>query len=152
MATYQKRSKNNLEFEVNVDGLTIKEVESARLLGIVLSNNFSWETQVQQTLEKCSQRLNGLYKVNKELDRSEKKKLAESAIVSRIRYAIEVVSSGSESIMNRLQSMQSKVARFILGQTRRDWSQSQGFQELNWLSMAQIAVELSLKMFFKVIR
>ena len=54
--------------------------------------------------------------------------------------------------MNKLQSMQSKTAHFILGTLRREWSRSKGFDELNWLSMPQIAVEASLKIFYKVLR
>ena len=152
MASYQKRTKNNLEFKVEVEGMTIKEVSNAHLLGVEISNNFSWDAQVNETVEKCSTRLNGLYKINREVGREEKKKLAEGIIVSKLRYAIEVTSSGSESSLNRLQSMQSKTARFILGTPRKEWSRSQGFEELGWLSMAQIAVESSLRMLFKVLK
>ena len=53
-------------------------MESARLLGVEMQNNFSWDAQVQKTVEKCSQRLGGLYKISREVSRSQKKQLAES--------------------------------------------------------------------------
>ena len=51
MATYQKRSKNNLVFEVNVEGTTVKEATSAYLLGVTISNDFSWDEQVKETIK-----------------------------------------------------------------------------------------------------
>ena len=131
MATYQKRTKNDLRFHVDVDGLPIKEVESARLLGVEVSNNFSWEKQVSETMSECGKRLNGLYRIQRQVNMEQKKKLAEGTIISRLRYALEVISSGSEATTNRLESMQSKVARYVLGRSRREWSRSGGYAELN---------------------
>ena len=96
MATYQKQTRNNLNFKVEVEGLEIEEVSNARLLGVEIMNNFSWDKQVEETIEECSKRLNGLYKVNREVTKEQNKQLAECAIVSRLRYAIEVMSLGSE--------------------------------------------------------
>ena len=112
--------------EVETEGMEIKEVTSAHLLGVEISNNFSWDAQVDETIEECSKRLNGLYKINREVGKVQKKTLAEGAIESRLRYAIEVISSGSEFAMNRLQSMRSKTARYILGKSRKEWSRSKG--------------------------
>ena len=47
--------------------------------------------------------------------------------------------------------MQSKAARYILQKSRRDWSKMEGFAELKWYTIPQIAVEASLKMFFRVL-
>ena len=47
---------------MDVEGLKLKEFENATLLGVVLSNDFSWDVQVNEVLDKCSKRLNGLYK------------------------------------------------------------------------------------------
>ena len=107
MATYQKRSKNDLSFEVNIEGAVVKEVESARLLGVEISNNFSWEKHVEETTKECSKRLSCLYKINREISKEQKKVIVEGAIVSRLRYAIEVIFSGSDSVLNRLGSVQS---------------------------------------------
>ena len=47
--------------------------------------------------------------------------------------------------------MQSKVARYILGIPRREWSKTAGYRELGWLTMPQTAVEFSLRMLFNVL-
>ena len=89
-ATSQKRSKNDLSFHLDVENLKLEEVESATLLGVVLSNNFSWDEHVGEVIEKCSKRLNGLYKVQRQLDITQRKTLAECSFLSRLKYAIEV--------------------------------------------------------------
>ena len=58
-----------------------------------------------------------------------------------------MVSSGSESVVTKLESMQSKAARYVLGRSRKEWSRSGGYEELNWSTMPQIAVESSLNMY-----
>ena len=131
-ATRQKRARNELEFNVNINASEIKEVERARLLGVELSNDFSWNAQINETLKECSNRLNGLYKIREQLDLKQRKALVESSILSRLRYALEVTSSGTESDLNKLASMQSKSARYILGTPRKEWSRTQGYTTLNW--------------------
>ena len=116
-----------------------------------LRNDFSWNDHVDNVLKECSKRLNGLYKIQNQLDLKQKKAVAEGAILSRIKYAIEVTSTGSETITKRLESMQSKTARYILGKSRREWSRSEGYRLLNWLTVPQTSVEFSLRMFFKVL-
>ena len=151
MATYQKRTNNDLKFHVELEGEEIKEVESARLLGVEIQNNFCWNKHVDETGNECSKRMNGLYEISRSISKEQKKVLVEGSIISRLRYAIEVVSSGSETVMNKLSSIQSRAARYILEKSRREWSKTEGFLELNWLTMPQIAVEASLRLFFRVL-
>ena len=150
-AISQKRSKNNLEFHLDIEGNRIKEVESATLLGLTLTNNFTWDQHIDKTIGKCSKRLNGLYRVQKELNVQQKKELAEGAIVSLLMYGLEVVSSGSESVVRKLEGMHSKAARFILSRSRKEWSRTEGYSELNWITIPQLAVESSLRLFFKIL-
>ena len=87
-ATPQKRAKNDLTFHLDIEGKQIQEIKSATLLGIELTNNFTWDLQVNEVLRECSLRLNGMYKVRGELNQKQRKNLAEGAILSRLRYAL----------------------------------------------------------------
>ena len=113
--TYQKRAKNDLSFELDVEGKIIKEDTHCKLLGVTLSNTFSWEEHVKEVLDECSKRLTRMYKVNIILDVMQRKKLVEGSNLSRLKYSIEVISSGSESLTKKLEGMQSQAARFALG-------------------------------------
>ena len=150
-ATRQKRATNNLKFHLNLEGAIVEEKQCARLLGLKWSNDFSWKAHIEDILQKCSKRLNGLYKVQRELNFKQRKSLVEGAILSKLRYGLEVVSSSSEKDIKQLESMQSKSARYVLGKSRREWSKTLGYQELQWLTMQQTAVQCSLRLFFKVL-
>ena len=121
------------------------------MLGVTLSNNFTWDNHVDEILDKCSKRINRLYKVYGQLNTKQRKNLAEGSIVSILKYALEVTSSASEKCIKRIEGMQSKAARFALGKSRKDWSRTAGYSELNWLTIPQSAVEMSLKLFFRVL-
>ena len=120
-ATHQQRAKNNFDgFSVKVEGTELKTVETARLLGVELSSNFSWDIHADEIIKECSGRINGLYKVQHILDKKQKKSLVEGLILSKIHYAIEIVSSSSKHIMKKLEGMKSKAARYVLGKSRTE--------------------------------
>ena len=73
-------------------------------------------------------------------------------ILSRLNYCIELVSQGRKEDLERLQSAQSKAARWVLQTRKRDWSLSGGLKKLGWLSMAQQAAYVSLTTAFKVLQ
>ena len=151
-ATYQKRTKNDLsKFEIDIEGVKVSDVKTARLLGVTLENNYSWDSHIKETLNDCSKRLNSLYKIKDQLDRKQRKELIEGSIVSKLRFSLEVISSCTETNMKKLESMLSKSARFILNKRRKDWSKTDGYAELCWLTTPQLAIESSLRMFYKII-
>ena len=82
LATYQKRTLNDLEFHVDVEGLKIKEVKSAKLLGVFLDNNFSWDNQINETIKECSKRIGSLYIIQNELTLPQRKTIVEGSIIS----------------------------------------------------------------------
>ena len=54
-------------------------------------------------------------------------------------------------MFKKVESMQSKSAPYVLSQSRIGWSKTAGYERLNWLTVAQVAVEMSLRMFFRII-
>ena len=64
-ATYQKQSKVNLYFHLDIKGNEIKDLKYANLLGVTLSNDISWTKHTDEVLAECRKKLNGLYKVKR---------------------------------------------------------------------------------------
>ena len=52
--------------------------------------------------------------------------------------------------MKKLESLQSKAARYVLGRSRKNWSKREGYGELGWVTITRTAVEFSLRMAYKV--
>ena len=61
------------------------------------------------------------------------------------------MSSSGETAVQKLERMQSKVARYVLGKSRRNWSRTDGYEKLGWLTIPQMAVEATMRLFYKVI-
>ena len=61
------------------------------------------------------------------------------------------MSAGSDGVIRKLEGMQSQAGRYVLGKSRKDWSRTAGYAELNWLTITQTAVEASIRLLCKVI-
>ena len=83
---------------------------------------------IEDVLSKCSKRLDGLYKVQRELTVKRKKCLAEGAIFSNL----EVVSVCSETNITRLEDMRSKPAIMPSEEPGEIGGKTQGCEELTW--------------------
>ena len=85
------------------------------------------------------------------LNKEQRKKKAEGIILSRLNYCIELVSQGRKEDLERLQSCQSKAARWVLQTRKRNWSLRGGLKKLGWLSMAQQAAYVSINTAVKIL-
>jgi hypothetical protein len=78
--------------------------------------------------------------------------LVEGILISQIRYGIEIITGGLDREVTKMQRMQRRAARLVLGKQRRDWSYKEGLKDLNWLSVPQMAVEATLRGALKVLK
>ena len=140
------------ELVLNVEGKEIKEQKTGKLLGLVWSNDMDWKDQVGEITERFSEKVKGVNKVIHWLSFKRRKELVESSLISILRYGLELVSGGSEKLIEKLGRLQSKAARLILNRGRRNWSRSEGFKTLGWLTIQQMAAEASIRTFLKVIQ
>ena len=145
LATQGRRRRENLESEIVVCGERVRSSETGKCLGLILSNDLTWQNQVDKVVKSCSSKLSGLWKCTGLLRKDQRKVKAEGIILSRLNYCLEVVSQGRKSDLERLQSVQSKAARWVLQTRRKDWSLTGGLRKLGWLSMAQQAAYDSIK-------
>ena len=119
---------------------------------MIITNDLTWRDQVDKTVKSCNSKQSGLWKCTSLLRQDQRKAKAEGVILSRIGYCLEVVSQGRKTDLERLQSVQSKAARWVLQVRKQDWSLRGGLRKLEWLSMAQQAVYNSIKLAMKVIK
>ena len=152
LATQGRRARENLESEITVCGERVKSVKVGKALGLLVSCDLTWKDQVDKTVKSCQEKMGGLWKCTSYLKQYQRKLKAEGIVMSRLRYCLEVVSSGRKIELERLQGVQSAAARWVLQTRKRDWSLSGGLKKLGWLSMAQLAVYSSLKLAVRVLR
>ena len=128
----------------------MKSTSTGKCLGLIISNDLSWRDQVDKVVKSCNSKQSGLWKCTHLLRQDQRKAKAEGVLLSRLGYCLEVVSQGRKTDLERLQSVQSKAARWVLQIRKQDWSLRGGLRKLGWLSMAQQAAYNSIKLAMKV--
>ena len=103
-------------------------------------------------MKDCGSRLAALRNIQTLVTKSRRKELAQSIVVSRLEYALEVTSTGRAKDMQDLQYLKVKLARWVLGARRLGWSTTRGFQKLGWMTIQQTASYRSMRMAIKVLQ
>ena len=150
LATQGRRHREDLRSQIEVCGETVKSTSTGKYLGLIISNDLSWRDQVDKVVKSCNSKQSGLWKCTHLLRQDQRKAKAEGVLLSRLGYCLEVVSQGRKTDLERLQSVQSKAARWVLQIRKQDWSLRGGLRKLGWLSMAQQAAYNSIKLAMKV--
>ena len=122
IATQGRKTREDLTSEIEVCGENVKSCASGKCLGLLVSNELSWRHQVDKVVKSCNSKQNGLWKYTNLLNKEQRKKKAEGIILSRFNYSIELVSQERKKDPERLQSCQSKAARWVLKTRRSNWS------------------------------
>ena len=86
------------------------------------------------------------------LRKGQRKLKAESVILTRLSYCLEVTSTGRKCDMEKLQGVQSAAARWVSQTRKRDWRLKKGLKKLGWLSMCQQAAYQSIKSAMKILK
>ena len=148
----KRRAEGGLSVSMVIGGKEIKPESSARSLGVLISSDLSWREQTQAKLKDCGSQLAALRNVQTLVTKRRRKELAQSIVMSRLEYALEVTSTGRAKDMQDLQYLKVKLARWVLGARRLGWSTTKGFQKLHWMTIQQTAAYKSIRMGIKVLQ
>ena len=135
-----KLTNKDISIEITVDGHTVKESKSERLLGVLVNNEMTWEHHLygnhdnKGLLKSLSARANIIRKLSTMMPQRRLKMIAEGIFFSSLNYCIEVYgnvwgittyddhqrnsSAFTKDDNNRLQILVNKVLRSL---TRLDW-------------------------------
>ena len=152
LATRGRRERENLESQIEVCGEIVKSSKTGKCLGLLVSDDLMWCEQVDKVVNSCRRKQAGLWKCTSLLRKDQRKAKAEGIILSRLNYCLEVVSQGRKKDLEKLQSVQSASARWVLQTRKMDWSLSGGLRKLGWLSIAQQASYVSIKTALRVLQ
>ena len=152
IATQGRRCREDLKSEIEVCGEKVKSTTTGKCLGLIITNDLTWRDQVNKVLKSCNAKQSGLWKCTALLRQDQRKIKAEGVILSRLGYCLEVISQGRKTDLERLQSVQSKAARWVLQTRKQDWSLTGGLRKLGWLSMAQQSAYMSIKLAMQIIK
>lgn len=130
--TRQRRLANN--FTVTLNGATLAPSSKAKILGIVVDAQLSWEAHVSLVVRRCYATLRGLSKLSQSLSRDTKKYLIEALVIPHIMYCIAVWGGCGVTQKKRVQKVLNHCARVVFS-ARRSQHVSPLLDELQWASV-----------------
>jgi hypothetical protein len=147
-----KRKLNSVEkFSVICNGNTIVTSSSVKYLGVTLDNTLSGESIASNVINKASGRLKFLYRNSDCLNLKSRKTLCSALIMCYFDYVCSSwYSALSQNHKNKIQIMQNKIVRFILGVGPRTHIGQKERDKVGMLSSHDRVMQLKLNHVFKI--
>ena len=154
MASKQKhRIHGNYGVQLDTGSELIEPQDHEKMLGCSISSDFTWNEHLKDgelsLHRQITSRINALKKISHAAPFQTRKMIANGIIISRIIYVMQLWGGTSDYLINMLQVLQNKAARFVtkLGIYT---SQKTLLLQCGWLSVRQLIQYHSLIMIFKV--
>lgn len=113
---YVKKRKHSINFNLKFDNEDVKQVKSAKYLGIYLDSKLTWKTHLDETCKKAYGRLGILYPLlnpRSTIQPSTALHIYKATILPIMTYASPVWSGVTHSRLKKLQLLQNKVLKII---------------------------------------
>ena len=131
--TFSRNPNKNKSYLLRTNMKSIEQNESTKLLGITFDEKLNWSEHVNTTLKSCYSILRTLKSFKRFASFKVRKSLAESLLLSRLKYNIVVYGQLPQYMLNRLQRLQNCAAGYVLGR----FAKENDILLLNWLPIRE---------------
>ena len=138
----------NYGIELNTGSNLIQPSTNEKLLGVNVSNDFTWNVHILQMVRNLTVKNNGLKRVCWLLDFKSRKIIANGVINSQLIYCVQLYGAASDYLIKYLQVQQNRAARTVT-RLARDTNISVLLGQVGWLSVKQLYVYHCLLLIFK---
>ena len=148
----QSATRNEGKQVIKIGKENIKEKDKEKLLGVIVSNDLKWDKHIKELIRKLKYRMFKLKRLKGKLPNHLLKRVADGIYMSQIRYALPLycpVQVGDEDPkpvnIEKLRKTFNDCLRLLTGHTLEDHKPiKEMLEELDWLSINQLAVETRL--------
>ena len=126
------RLLHNPKINIQIDGQTIQQVKTVKLLGLCLDCSLSWSDHINRVVAKMGRAVAITRKCAPFLISQLFHQVVCSLVLCHLDYCSVVWSAASNSLLNKLQVAQNKAARLVLGCSPRT-SVAEMHERLTWL-------------------
>ena len=144
------RSRKPLQPSYVLHGHTLKNVSSAKYLGVIINNTVSWDDHISNTCSKANRAL-GFLKCNLKISASNIKEKAYKVFIHPLlEYAASIWDPYSQKNIAKIEAVQRRVACFVLNRFRNTSSVNNMLEALGWLTLEQRCQTCRLLMLYKI--
>ena len=144
-----KRTVGDRHPPLLMNDVQIREVEHHKHLGVIISDNLSWNTHVEDIVKKASSRLNMMRRVKYLLDRYTLERVYLSFIRPLLEYADSVWDNIPAYVNDTLENIQLEAARIATGGTKLT-SRILLYRETGWATLHERRNIHKLLQFYKM--
>ena len=147
----QERLRNTEQPAVNMDGLMLEEnaEKCELLLGVEIQSNLKWHSQVTKVVGKLKTRLVGLNKLKFIVPYATRNTITIGVFNSVLVYCLPLYGGCNNAQIKELQVLQNKAGQIVTHKPPYT-NRNELYDQLGWLSVAQLIVYHTLLLVFKI--
>ena len=154
--------KNSEQMEIDIDGVKVKQEQSAKLLGLIIEDSQKWDKQINGkngVIPSLNSRLYLIKRMKNKINPDRLKKVANGIWTSKLRYGLQLYSKVRTNCqdptnlnMDRLQVSQNKLARVLENVQLKDRTPTLTLlTNQKMLSVNQISAQIKLTEIWKAL-
>ena len=148
-----KETKESLRIEAEEP---VTNDENINVLGITVQSDLKWNTQIltgeKSIARQLTNRLNALKRLVNYSDKKFSIQLANAIFMSKLTYGIEAWGFAPQYLIQRLQVIQNKAARIVLGNESLKYNNTKLLREMKWLPVEKLIILQTSKLCHKIIQ
>ena len=137
-------------FDYSLHNQTLENVQSAKYLGITISDNMDWGQHISEISSKATKTLGFLRRNLAFAPRSTKEVAYKTLVRPKLEYAAPIWSPYSKLQINQVEKVQRTAARWTCRRWRNTSSVGEMLDELEWPSLEARRDQSSLLLFHKI--
>ena len=145
------RSRSPLPTPYTLHGETLEAVASARYLGVDIANDLSWKTHVSRITNNANKSLGFLRRNLKAKNTSLRENAYKAIVRPQLEYASPVWDPHTKDDIQKIESVQRRAARWVLGDYSPYSSVTDMIGKLGWRTLEQRRTDSTLILFYKII-
>ena len=149
MRVTRHQQHKQILFDYSLHNQTMENVQSAKLLGITISDNMDWGQHISEISSKATKTLGFLCRNLTFAPRSTKDVAYKTLIRPQLEYAAPIWSPNSKLQINQVEKVQRTEARWTCRRWQNTISVSEMLDELEWPSLEACRDRSSLLLFHK---
>ena len=137
------------QLQLESENEMVKKVKNTKVLGVQLDENLNWEKHIDYISSKISSGIGAIKRLREFVDQSTLVKVYNALIQPYFDYCSEVWDCFNKGLSDRLQKLQNRAARMIMGLKNEHRQSAIALKSLGWMTLEERRAQLKAKLMFK---
>ena len=142
----------NSNFQITIGGKILKHQPALKILGNIISQDLSWDAHVRQVvIPSLSNRAHTLREVAPYMSENFRKLYAGAIFRGKLSFAVDAWGGASKVLLSKVQTIQDRVTKTILGRYTARLSSSQRLKKLEWPNVKNESILATMRLTHKIV-